>query len=133
MGQGLTVGFAALSFLAAAFIVWWLFFAGAARDWLLTVALALVTAGICGNLYDRLGFPRLLWDSSAGWDFVGQPVYAVRDWLDFRLIHWPIFNIADSLLVVGATLLFWHVWVMREGLPRNAAKRPADESTQSIA
>ena len=57
MGQGLWPLFAALSVGAAVGIVVWLFPAGAARDWLLTIALALVTAGILGNLYDRLGLP----------------------------------------------------------------------------
>ena len=46
MGQGLWPLFAALSLGAAVGILVWLFAAGAARDWLLTVALALVTAGI---------------------------------------------------------------------------------------
>jgi lipoprotein signal peptidase len=43
---------------------------------------------------------------------VGEPVYAVRDWLHFEIaaigFDWPVFNIADSLLVCGAALLFWH-------------------------
>ena len=40
----------------------------------------------------------------------GAPVYAVRDWLDFHLIRWPIFNLADSFLVCGAALLIWHAF-----------------------
>ena len=44
-----------LSVAAAVGILWWLFWAGAARQWLLTVALGGVTAGMLGNLYDRLG------------------------------------------------------------------------------
>ena len=44
-------------------------------------------------------------------------MYAVRDWLHFRvegIIDWPIFNVADSLLVCGAALLVWHaLWAER--------------------
>ena len=61
MGQGFWLLFAALSIAAAVGILVWLFAAGAARDWLLTVALAIVTIGILGNLYDRLGLPGLVW------------------------------------------------------------------------
>ncbi len=56
-----------------------------------TLALALITAGASGNLSDRL--------------FVGQ----VRDFLDFYLIRWPIFNIADVLICVGAGLMIWTI------------------------
>jgi signal peptidase II len=108
MGQGMVHVFALLSVVAAAGILYWLFWAGAARDRLLTVALGAITAGIFGNLYDRLGMPRLIWPD---WHpRAGQPVYAVRDWLHFKIegvIDWPVFNIADSLLVCGAALLFW--------------------------
>lgn len=48
---------------------------------------ALVIGGALGNLYDRLAFG------------------AVIDFLDFRV--WPVFNIADSCISVGACLLAW--------------------------
>jgi len=110
IGQGGGLIFSGLSVIAVAGIDYWLFVAQAAHDLLLTVALGSVTAGIFGNLYDRLGLPDLKW----GVDGVhqgGQSVYAVRDWLHFkvdRVIDWPIFNVADSLLVCGAMLLVWH-------------------------
>lgn len=47
----------------------------------------LVTTGAMGNLYDRL---------SAGF---------VVDFL--HLHHWPVFNVADSCISVGAVLLAW--------------------------
>ncbi|HEX4145308.1 MAG TPA: signal peptidase II [Pirellulales bacterium] len=103
IGQGRGALFASLSVVALLGILYWLFVSGAAHDLLLTVALGAVCAGIFGNLYDRLGLPGLK-------DPTGQAVLAVRDWLDFRLINWPIFNIADSLLVCGAGLLVWHAF-----------------------
>jgi signal peptidase II len=114
MGQGMTPVFAALSLFAAAGIIYWLFIAGAARDLWLVGALAAITAGILGNLYDRLGLPGLIWPNRPEvFARAGQPVYAVRDWLHFEIrridFDWAVFNIADSLLVVGAFMLFWHV------------------------
>jgi signal peptidase II len=52
-----------------------------------TFALALIIGGAAGNLCDRIA--------------VGQ----VRDFLDFYLIGWPIFNIADVLICIGAGVM----------------------------
>lgn len=113
MGQGRVNLFAGMSILAAIGIVYWLFIAGAAQDWLLTIALGLVTGGILGNLYDRLGMPGLTWTPPDLRSHApGDPVFAVRDWIHFRIhaldYNWPLFNIADSLLVCGAGLLILH-------------------------
>jgi len=78
----------------------------AALPAMLLGALALITGGVLGNLYDRLGLPGLAWHFPP--ERRGQPVLAVRDWIHFSLegvIDWPIFNLADSWLVVGAGLL----------------------------
>jgi signal peptidase II len=53
------------------------------------VSLGLILAGALGNLIDRL--------------FFGYVV----DFLDFRI--WPVFNIADSAITVGAILLGWSI------------------------
>jgi signal peptidase II len=106
VGQGGWWFFAALSVLAAGGILAWLFWFGAARQMWVTVALGCVMAGILGNLYDRLGLPDKLWPGRAV--DIGQPVHAVRDWILVRWDArwtWPNFNIADSLLVVGAIAL----------------------------
>lgn len=94
-GAGHSGLFSALSIVAALGIVYWLFWAGGARDRWLTIALAAVMAGILGNLYDRFG----LWSPDG--------VQAVRDWILFayRDWRWPNFNIADSLLVCGAFMI----------------------------
>lgn len=112
IGQGFALGFAVMSIVAALGIGYWLAFKGAIRDLVLVIALGLIMAGIGGNLYDRLGWHGLTWH----WPLerLGQPVYAVRDWLHFRLLSsdgkelfdWPVFNLADCYLVCGAGLLF---------------------------
>ena len=111
LGQGLVPVFAVLSVVAAVGIFIWLFYAGAAHDWLLTIALGCITAGIFGNLYDRLGLMSLVWPAD-GVHVAGQPVYAVRDYVLVMIgpWSWPNFNVADSLLVCGAMLLFWHAF-----------------------
>jgi signal peptidase II len=126
IGQGQVTLFAGLSIVAAVGIVYWLFVAGAAKDLLLSVALALVTGGIFGNLYDRLGLSGLTWPQNVGAPMAGTPIYAVRDWLDFHLIRWPIFNLADSFLVCGAGLLIWHAF-------RPEARQSADGATTETA
>ncbi|MCA9101147.1 MAG: signal peptidase II [Planctomycetales bacterium] len=113
LGQGYQPLFALLSVAAIVFILVWLFVKGAARELWLTVALAMVMAGVLGNLWDRVGIPGLVWDQFAPHrELVGQPVHAVRDWIHFEIaaigFDWPVFNIADSLLVCGAIMLGWH-------------------------
>ena len=123
IGQGRASLFAALSVAAAIGILYWVFVAGAASDWLLTIALGCVMAGILGNLYDRLGMHGLTWHLPIRGHEVGEPVFAVRDWLHFKIdaigFDWPVFNLADSLLVCGAALLVLHAFVSQ---PTVAAK-----------
>jgi signal peptidase II len=112
LGQGMVPVFAVLSVVAAIGIFLWLFYGGAARDWLLTIALGCVMAGIFGNLYDRLGLMNLIWPDDGIYHKAGDPVHAVRDFVLVMIGPWPFpnFNVADSLLVCGAILLFWHAF-----------------------
>jgi signal peptidase II len=107
MGSGYSWLFAILSLFALTGIILWLFAFGAGYDLFLTLTLGLISGGILGNLYDRLGWGAL-------------PSYPesirtnVRDWILFRLEGvpffdpWPNFNLADCWLECGAALLFFH-------------------------
>jgi len=53
------------------------------------ISLSLILAGSLGNLIDRLRFGYVI------------------DFLDLRF--WPVFNLADSALTIGALLLSWEV------------------------
>ena len=114
MGQGLGLVFAGISFVALTGIG--IMVSRICRPGTCTkppqtdlwslAALGLITGGILGNLYDRLGLPGLSWHAPP--ERFGEPVRAVRDWIHFALegvIDWPIFNLADSYLVVGAGIL----------------------------
>jgi signal peptidase II len=127
-GPGMWPLFAALSVGAAVGILVWLFAAGAAREWLLTVALGCVTAGIFGNLYDRLGLPGLIWANNLHGHQPGEVVHAVRDFIVVMIgaWPWPTFNLADSSLVCGAALLVWHAFFAKgEGEDQTAEAEPA--------
>ena len=108
---GMGMVFAAVSCAAIAGILWMVSRRETRDDrWLLT-ALALITGGIIGNLWDRLGIPALRWHAPP--ERLGTPVLAVRDWIHFKLdgvIDWPIFNLADTWLVIGAGVLLLVTW-----------------------
>ena len=57
---------------------------------LASVSLALILGGAIGNLIDRLRYGVVV-------DFLDAHIYEY---------HWPIFNVADSAISVGVTLLF---------------------------
>ena len=79
--------FAGVSLAAAVAILVWGMRRGPARERWLCAALGLILGGTIGNLYDRVVFN------------------GVRDFLYFYYIEWPVFNVADCCLVVGAGLL----------------------------
>lgn len=80
--------FAIVSLLAAGVIIFWSTRPSLTSDWLLCTALGLILGGTLGNLYDRVVFG------------------GVRDFLHwFYAFEWPVFNVADCCLVVGAFLL----------------------------
>jgi lipoprotein signal peptidase len=81
-------GFAVVSLAAALAIAVWSLQKNTARDRWLCAALGLILAGTLGNFYDRVVFN------------------GVRDFLHWNyLFDWPVFNVADCCLVVGAGLL----------------------------
>jgi lipoprotein signal peptidase len=95
--------FAGVSALAAVSILVWGLRRGPASERWLSAALGLILGGTIGNLYDRLVFG------------------GVRDFLHFTYVEFPVFNIADSCLVVGACLLLLQALFV----PPPTAEQPA--------
>ena len=94
-GQGPEVRsllFLAMSSLAAVTIVYFYLRTPAAYSWLST-ALLLIFGGAIGNMIDRFRFGEVV------------------DFLDFYAggYHWPAFNMADSGITVGMTILVVHL------------------------
>lgn len=108
VGQGCLTLFTVASFLTLGAIQIWLFCGKAVHSLGITVACSFISAGVLGNLYDRLGYPGLIWNYANNLHETGTAVFAVRDWILVMIgtWPWPNFNIADSLLVSGACLLF---------------------------
>ena len=71
---------------------------------LMLTGLAFTVGGGFGNMIDRtvLGY--------------------VVDFIDFRLIHFPVFNVADIAVCVGAGLLMIHFLIMEEKEKKEAGK-----------
>jgi signal peptidase II len=95
LGQWSRVGFIVLAVLAVIFLYYMLKTTPAA-DKLRVVSIALVSGGAIGNVIDRIRSDR-----------------GVIDFLDFGLAagpRWPVFNVADIGVTVGALLLATSLW-----------------------
>ena len=91
-----TILFIAASFLAILFII--LSLRKNRKIGLSNISLGLILSGAAGNLIDRIRLG------------------CVVDFLDFRI--WPVFNIADSMITVGAVLLAFSI-LRRADAPHN--------------
>ncbi len=73
----------------AILVVLYFYFKEARESVLLQIGLALVLGGAVGNLIDRIRFHEVV-------DFID--VY-------YKRLHWPAFNIADSAITIGVSVL----------------------------
>lgn len=83
-----TWAFGLLAIFISISIVIWLARTSSSQRWV-SIGLALIVGGALGNLYDRITYGYVI-------DFI--------DWY-VSYYHWPIFNIADSAVCVGAGML----------------------------
>jgi signal peptidase II len=86
-------------------------------DWVRLLAVQLVAAGAIGNLIDRLR-----WDRGVV-DFIGP--------IDLGFMHWPIFNVADMAISVGAVLLGLSLWREQPEPAAAAARARTAEETSA--
>jgi signal peptidase II len=86
------------------------------EDWFRLLAIQFVAAGAIGNLIDRVR-----WDGGVV-DFIGP--------INLGFMYWPIFNIADMAITMGAVMLGISLW--REETTAAAesaeASRPVEDS-----
>jgi len=82
--KGRSVFFTVSTVIVIAFICFYII-RGGCKDLLMLTALGLILGGAAGNLIDRVAFGYII------------------DFLDFRI--WPVFNIADASITIGAFIL----------------------------
>jgi lipoprotein signal peptidase len=93
--------FAVISVVASAALIYWSTRPSTTQERWLSAALGLILAGTLGNLYDRIVFGGVRDFLHVYW---GEPKPPY---------DWPVFNIADSCLVVGAFLLLAQAFMSR--------------------
>jgi len=64
-------------------------------QWVVELSLGFVVGGATGNLLDRLAYGHVI------------------DFIDFKV--WPVFNVADSAIVIGMTILACYLWRHQDG------------------
>ena len=82
--KGCSLFFTVATALTIAFICFYII-RGGCKDLLMLTALGLILGGAAGNLIDRVLFGYVI------------------DFLDFRI--WPVFNVADASITIGAFIL----------------------------
>ena len=97
--EGMSMFLQIVTFFALVFAVWFME-KHLQRHWTLPLSMIMIISGGAGNLLDRL--------------FLGY----VTDLFEFRLIHFPVFNVADIAICVGCFILVLYTFVF---------DRPAEE------
>ena len=112
LAQGWTESILAFTALASGGILAWLLLTRS-RSRLLHVALGMILAGALGNLYDR-------------WKWQEVRDFLLVYWKDPSVWHWPAFNAADSMIVVGVGFILGiELFGRREKSPAPAATEPS--------
>lgn len=138
IGQGQTILFVILSVIAL-FVLMFMIYFDTEKNRFIAMALGMISAGITGNLWDRLALHQMNWTEfqnatgQCSRELVGTPVYAVRDWILVMIGNWPWpnFNLADSYLVVGSILILLYSFfgtVHTQTAVQNEVHCPVEES-----
>ncbi len=100
-GNGFRFVFFGLTSLVAVVLLGVLLYKAPQDQWLTPLAISLVLGGALGNLLDRIRFGEVV------------------DFLDFFVtdFHWPAFNVADSAITIGITILLIHFFMERKKNP----------------
>jgi signal peptidase II len=107
---GSNIFYTILSILAIIVAVWF-YFKSKKEEKFLHFAFSLILGGALGNLIDRFRYGEVL-------DFLDFDFFDIRippikfGYINFSGIYldrWPVFNIADSAVMIGMLLILWYV------------------------
>lgn len=87
--------FIILTLIVILFLIYYIYKIHKAQK-LFALSLSFILGGAIGNLIDRIT--------------TGEVV----DFIDVRIINYPIFNLADSAIVVGVILMIWEMFFSKE-------------------
>jgi signal peptidase II len=111
-----------LATLAAAAAVVYLFASSPRRAWPLHLGLGMVIGGAAGNAYDRM-FSSVSFPGEAH-----RHLCEVRDFIEFiprtKTFSWPVFNVADVLLVAGVGLILLFMLTRRPAAQPGESAKP---------
>lgn len=89
--------------LGAVGVLTWIYRSIDSPHWVLRLAFGLQFGGAIGNIVDRIRLGHVTDFLDVGW--------------------WPVFNIADSSIVIGISLMIFYFWFLDEG---SISGKPAD-------
>lgn len=95
-----TIFFAVFSLVAIGGLAYFYFKGVDSKDWMSRLGVALILSGALGNLADRMRIHKVV--DFIDWDFP-----------DFIMYRWPTFNLADSWVCIGVTLIFLSSWFIK--------------------
>lgn len=96
-----TVFFALFSAVAIGALIYFYFKGIEAHDNMSRLGVALILSGALGNLADRMRIHKVV--DFIDWDFP-----------DFIMVRWPTFNLADSWVCIGVTMIFVSSWFLQK-------------------
>jgi len=111
LGQGRSDLFVLVAFAVVGALVVYQARLPADERWL-RLAIGLQVGGAVGNLLDRLRLGH------------------VTDFFDFKF--WPVFNVADSAIVVGVLMMAWHFWRQDAAAGGSVEPGPAAPATLAL-
>ena len=123
-----TAVFLGFSLIAVALVFYYLY-RMRNENWLLQLALSLITAGAIGNLADRILRGKVvdLFDfeffdiSIPSFHFLGLHFQG------YYMTRWPVFNIADMAVSIGMIILIGYILIVGDPL-KPSLKTPADSA-----
>ena len=113
MFQNASMVFTVLAFIVIAAIIYY-YPHVENTDWSLRLAMSMQLGGAIGNLIDRLTLGKVT-------DFIS-------------IGSFPVFNIADASISIGAVVLLLGVWIMERAEKQEKAKtRPSDQTRETTS
>ena len=126
IGQGQRWLFIVVSLLAIGFVAW--LFSTSHKQRFYQILLGMLLAGVWGNLYDRFqfGYVRDMIHALPGWHNPFRWLYRTTE-----IFPW-VFNVADSLLCVGVTLMIFYSYFHSDPAKRHPEAEGSNEEASRI-